>query len=69
MPDSFGSRRSYGMEFDTTLRYRALEHFEAAGTFGAFLPGTYYRDYSDGTYDGFDAPVFAGQLQLQFPTP
>ncbi len=65
VPDSFGSRRSYGMEFDTTLRYRALEHFEAAGTFGAFLPGTYYRDYSDGTYDGFDAPVFAGQLQLR----
>ncbi len=70
VPDSFGSRRSYGLEFDTSVVYRGVEHFEAGATFGAFLPGTYYRDYQSpdgalGVEDNFDDPVFAGQLQLK----
>lgn len=71
VPDSFGSRRSYGLEFDTSLVYRGVEHFEAGATFGAFLPGTYYRDLELGAQGvgefeaNFDDPVFAGQLQLK----
>jgi hypothetical protein len=64
VPDSFGSRRSYGMEFDTTLKYTGVEHFTAAATFAAFIPGTYYRDYTDPTYDSFDQSAFGGQLML-----
>jgi hypothetical protein len=60
------ARRSYGMEFDTTLRYGGLEHFDAAATFLAFLPGSYYREYSDPTREsGFSGTVFGGQLTLR----
>ncbi|MBA2320274.1 MAG: hypothetical protein H0V89_03875 [Deltaproteobacteria bacterium] len=65
VPESFGPRRSYGIELDTTLRYTGLEHFDAAGTFVVFLPGSYYRDYVDATRDGFSGTVFGGQLQLR----
>lgn len=62
LPEGSNLGRSYGMEFDATVRYRPYDPFEVAFTFGAFIPGGYYADYSDDTYSGFDAPAFGGQL-------
>lgn len=55
-------RRSYGFEIDAGVRYTGLEHLEVGATFGAFIPGTFYRNFQDDTYQGFRAPVFGGQL-------
>ncbi len=66
VPDSFGARRSYGMEFDTTVRYTGVEHFDASASFLAFLPGSYYREYTDATREGgFSGTVFGAQLHLR----
>jgi hypothetical protein len=65
VPESFGGRRSYGLELDTTVRYGGLEHFDAAGTFMVLLPGSYYREYADATREGFSGTVFGGQVQLR----
>jgi len=62
LPDRLGDRKSYGNEFDLAVRYNGIEHFDTSLTFGTFLPGSYYRNYADDTYDAFDDPVFAGQL-------
>ncbi len=55
-------RRSYGVEFDLGVQYTGLDHLEFGATFGAFLPGSYYRNYTDDVYSGFRAPAFGGQL-------
>jgi hypothetical protein len=55
-------RRSYGFEIDLGARYEALRHFELGATFGLFLPGDYYRNYTDDIYSGFRAPAVGGQL-------
>jgi hypothetical protein len=55
-------RRSYGFEFNLGVDYEGIDHFHIGGTFGAFLPGSYYRNYTDETYQGFTTPAFGGQL-------
>ena len=63
VPDGEKERRGYGMEFDVGLNYVGISHFEFSATFGAFLPGERFKNYSDDFYaDGFKDPVFAGQL-------
>ncbi len=62
VPERYGSRRSYGMEFGVGVEYNAIEHFETGLQFGTFLPGTYYRDYEDELYENFDDPAFGAQL-------
>ncbi len=55
-------RRTYGHEIDVTVKYTGIEHFTVAGTFGAFIPGTFFKNYSDDTFQGFKAPAIGGQL-------
>ncbi len=65
MPERFQARRSYGVEFNAKVQYRPFEHVELAGTFGVMVPGSYYSEYSDDTYSGFNDTVFAGQIMGQ----
>lgn len=58
-------RKGYGQEFQLGLRFRRIEHLDIDMRGALFLPGTYFRNYSDETYDSFNAPVFAGQLTAQ----
>jgi hypothetical protein len=68
LPERYVGRNSYGLEIDTSLSYTAIQHVHLGGTFGVFLPGTWYSQYSDETYAGFDNTVFAGQVlgQIEF---
>lgn len=63
-PEDEEGRESYGMELDATVRYEAFDHVELAGTFGTFLPGTHFREYTDetGTYDELDETIYGGQV-------
>jgi hypothetical protein len=55
-------RRTYGHEIDVGLRYEGIEHFGVEARFGTFIPGTFFRNYQDDTFQGFRAPVFGAQL-------
>jgi hypothetical protein len=61
-------RRAYGYEIDAGLVYNGLDHFVLEGTFGTFIPGSYYRNYEDDTYAGFKKVAFGGQIiaRVQF---
>jgi hypothetical protein len=65
VPESMAERRRYGMEFDLNVSYKPFEHVELLGTFGVFLPGTFYRNYEDDTFEGFSDTAVAGQLQTR----
>lgn len=56
------NRKGYGIEIDAGLGWRPVERFDVTGTFGVLLPGTFFREYSDETYSGFDDTVYAGQI-------
>lgn len=58
-------RRSYGFEINAGLHYTGIDHFELAGTFATFIPGTRFRNFTDDTFSGFKAPVFGGQLMAR----
>lgn len=64
VPDALQAqdRRAYGYEIDASVRYDDLPGFELLGTFGAFIPGSYYRNYEDEVFPGFRAPAFGGQV-------
>ncbi|HMV66041.1 MAG TPA: hypothetical protein PKA64_04260 [Myxococcota bacterium] len=55
-------RRTYGHEIDLGVRYEGIEHFVLDAKFGTFIPGTFFRNFQDDTFQGFKAPVFGGQL-------
>lgn len=56
-------RRSYGYEINIGADYEALDHFSIGGTFGVFVPGSYYRNYENDTYSTlFNRTAFGGQL-------
>jgi hypothetical protein len=66
VPASFEGRNSYGMEFGTGVSFDGIEHVELALDLGAFLPGTYFREFRGGDLGGrYDDPVFGGQLGLR----
>ena len=65
VPDSFGGRTSYGMEFQAGVEYDPVEHVDLAATYGLFLPGTYYRDLDDDVYTDFSAPAHGVQLSTR----
>lgn len=59
-------RAGLGQEIDLSMRYRGVEQFDVVGTFGVFLPGGYYRNFSNDEYpDGFSGTVLGGQLVMQ----
>lgn len=63
LPEERSSERGYGVEIDTSLRYDPVDHFWLQGTFGVFLPGSYYASISDETYgSGFGDPTFGARL-------
>ena len=62
IPARLDGRGSYGMELGLGLKYTAIEHFETGLQFGAFLPGTFYREYADDLYENFDDPAFGTQF-------
>ena len=63
LPESESGRGSYGMEFNLGAKYSGLEHVDFMATGALFLPGTYYRNYSDSDYiNGFSGVVLGGQL-------
>ncbi len=46
-----------------TVAYTGIEHLEVSGTFGAFVPGERFRNYTDEVHtEGFKAAAFGGQL-------
>jgi len=63
LPDDEADDKGYGVEVDTTVHYEPYEHFFLEGTFGVFLPGTYYSSYDAGELGtGFDAAALGGRL-------
>ena len=52
LPDTESSSRGYGSELDVRVRYQPMPHFELDGTLGAFLPGTYFSNYTDDELGG-----------------
>jgi len=63
MPDTDSGRSSYGMEFGLGAKYEAMEHVDLIGTGAVFLPGTYFRNYTDSDFiNGFSGTVIGGQL-------
>lgn len=63
LPESEAGRGSYGMEFDLNATYSGIEHLDLSATGAVFLPGTYYKNYSDADFiNGFSGVVFGGQL-------
>jgi hypothetical protein len=62
VPERLEARKGYGYEVDAGVRYEPLEHVDLSGTFALFLPGSYYSEYADEDYSGFEDPVFAGQI-------
>lgn len=55
-------RRAYGYEIDLGVRYTGVRFFTLSGTFGVFIPGNRYRNFSDETFDGFGAVAVGGQI-------
>jgi hypothetical protein len=63
VPTTMSDRQSYGMEINAGLRWKAYDAFELGGHFGAFIPGTYYKNYRDTLVtSGYNAPAFGGQV-------
>ncbi len=60
-PEELGDRVGYGQEIDLHVMYEPYEHVEIQGTFGVFLPGTWYRNYDTDNFDLSD-PAFGGQV-------
>jgi hypothetical protein len=55
--------KGYGTEFDLSIRYRPMAHFEGEATLGILLPGTHYTDYEHEDLGGdFDRPVTAARI-------
>jgi hypothetical protein len=63
VPDLQTDRKSYGVEVDAGAHYQAWDHLDLSGTFGVFLPGSYYRNFrSEENTTGYSGTVFAGQV-------
>jgi hypothetical protein len=63
VPEALAARKGYGMEFDAGVRYTGIPHFEVGGTFGAFLPGTWFKEYIDLEGNAkYDDPVIGAQI-------
>jgi hypothetical protein len=54
----------YGLEIDPGVRYRAHEHVDLLGHAAFFLPGSYYRGFTDADLapEGLDGFVIGGQI-------
>ncbi|MFK7930986.1 MAG: hypothetical protein AB8H79_22565 [Myxococcota bacterium] len=63
-PEVLRDQTTYGLEVDAGLSYNATEHLELSGTGAFFLPGSYYRNYTDGDTitDGYRGFVLGGQI-------
>ena len=62
LPDRFSNRKGYGTEIQAALIYNALDHFEVDARGAVFLPGTYFRNYSDDIVQGYSRTAVGGQL-------
>ncbi|MEZ4320058.1 MAG: hypothetical protein R3F61_21285 [Myxococcota bacterium] len=62
LPDRLGDRKGYGTEILGGIAYDGLEHVELDARGGVFLPGTYFRNYTQDTFQGFDRPAVGVQL-------
>lgn len=62
VPQSFGDRNSYGMEFQLGAQYTGIDHVDFGFLFGTFLPGSYFENLPDDTYPAFNAPAFGAQI-------
>jgi len=63
LPESQAGQTGYGNEVDLNIRYDPYEHFWLQGTFGVFLPGTYYSNYTHDELGGdFGAATYGGRL-------
>lgn len=65
VPDSFGGRNSYGMEFGLGLHATPTPGIEAGLTGAAFLPGSFFRDFEHDAGGVFDDPVYGGLLEVR----
>ena len=66
VPESFGDRRGYGMEFQLGAQYTGVEHFDLGVMLGTFLPGTYFENLPDQFQkQNYNAPAFGGQLSTR----
>ncbi len=64
VPDALGNvgRRGYGTEVLGGIVFDGLEHVELDARGGVFLPGSYFRNFSDDTFtDGFSRPAIGIQ--------
>lgn len=69
LPETQEGRSGYGIEINAGVEWTPLEHFTVTGTGAVLLPGTYFTEFEDDTFDAvFDENVFAGQIigQIRF---
>jgi len=58
-------RTNYGYEVGASLQYKAYNHFIVGGRAAAFIPATYYSNFTDDNFeDGFSRAAFGGELIL-----
>ncbi|MFT4623405.1 MAG: hypothetical protein ACI8PZ_002061 [Myxococcota bacterium] len=65
VPASFEGRRSYGMEFGAGVHFDGIEHVDLGLDLGAFVPGSYFREFRGDLGARYDDAVFGGQLGLR----
>jgi len=65
IPEAYGDRNSYGMEFQLGARYTGIEHVDVGLLLGSFLPGSYYENLPDDEYPEFIAPAYGIQLSTR----
>lgn len=65
VPEAYGDRTSYGMEFQLGARYTGIEHFDAGLTVGTFLPGRYFENLPDDAYPAFTGAALGVQLSTR----
>ncbi|MCA9569364.1 MAG: hypothetical protein KC656_16065, partial [Myxococcales bacterium] len=53
LPERLGDRGSYGTEILGGVHWYGYEHFELDARGGVFLPGTYFRNFSTETIQGY----------------
>lgn len=62
LPEQFSNRRGYGTEIQVALKYNGLEHLEVDARGAVFIPGSYFRNFSDDVVQGYTRTAVGGQL-------
>jgi hypothetical protein len=65
VPDSFGDRNSYGMEFGLGVQWEPTAGVTTGLSGAVFLPGSYFENFEHEDGGVFDDPVYGGLLEVR----